>query len=78
MTRRKIIGASLFFTLFGAIAIFPPVIWLFQTDDPLFGVPLEVLYIFGLWIALVIGALRFAAALPFDEPSSVESWDKDQ
>ncbi|WP_404403543.1 hypothetical protein [Pelagibacterium halotolerans] len=78
MTRRKIVGASLFFTLFGAIAIFPPVIWLFQADSPVFGVPLEVLYIFGLWIALVIGALRFATMLPPDEPSALENWDKDQ
>lgn len=78
MTRRKIIGAALFFTLFGAIAVLPPLIWLFRTDIVLVGVPLEVVYVFGLWFMLVVGAYRFASALPHDEPSPTERWDKDQ
>lgn len=78
MTRRKIVGAALFFTLFGAIAIFPPLILLFRTDIVLAGIPLEVIYVFGLWSVLIIGAFCFARALPPDEPGPTESWDKDQ
>lgn len=68
VTRRKIIGASLFFTLFGAMAILPPLILLFRFDGLIFGVPVETVYLFALWIGLVIGAALFGRILPRDEP----------
>lgn len=75
MTRRKIVGAALFFTFFGAIAILPPLVWLFRADILVLGVPLEVVYIFGIWFVLVAGAFRFASALPPDDPSPLENRD---
>ncbi|SDH15365.1 hypothetical protein [Pelagibacterium luteolum] len=68
VTRRKIIGASLFFTLFGAMAILPPLILLFRFDGLVFGVPVETVYLFALWIGLVVGAALFGVILPRDEP----------
>ena len=68
MTRRKIIGASLFFTLFGAMATLPPLILLFRFDGFVAGVPVATLFLFGLWVFLVIGAAWFRYALPRDEP----------
>lgn len=68
MTRRKIIGASLFFTLFGAMAILPPLILLFRFDALIGGLPVETVFIFGLWVLLILGAAWFSFVLPRDEP----------
>lgn len=72
MTRRKIIGASLFFTLFGTMAILPPLILLFRYDGMAFGIPIETVFLFALWIFLIVGAAWFATILPRDEPSPPE------
>ena len=70
MPRRKIIGASLFFTLFGAMAILPPLILLFRFDGLVAGVPVATVFIFGLWIFLIGGAAWFGYVLPRDEPET--------
>lgn len=72
MTRRKIIGASLFFTLFGAMAILPPLILLFRFDGMAFGIPVETVFLFALWAFLIIGAAWFGTTLPRDEPPPSE------
>lgn len=69
MTRRKFIGASLFFTLFGAMAILPPLILLFRFDALIGGIPVETIFLFGLWLVLIVGAAWFSVVLPHDEPS---------
>ena len=68
MTRRKLVAASLFFTLFGVIAVLPPLALLFTADIRPFGVPLPIVYVFLLWAGLVLGAVWFASALPDDAP----------
>ncbi len=72
MTRRKRIGASLFFTLFGAMAILPPLVLLFRFDGVLLGVPVETVFLFGLWFVLIGGAAWFGHTLPRDEPDRAE------
>lgn len=72
MTRRKLISAALFFTIFGAIALLPPLVLLFRFDARVAGVPIETVYIFILWAALVIGARWFSRTLPDDEPGHAE------
>lgn len=69
MTRRKLIGAALFFTLFGVIAMMPPLVLAFRFDALVFGVPVETVYIFALWIFLVGGAIVLGRVLPHDEPA---------
>lgn len=76
MTRRKIIGASLFFTLFGAMAILPPLILLFRFDALIFGLPVETVFIFCLWMLLIIGAAWFGHVLPRDEPAPSPGEDR--
>jgi hypothetical protein len=71
MTRRKRIAASLFFTLFGVIALLPPLVLLFRFDARVAGVPIETVYIFVLWALLVIVGLWFSRVLP-DEPRQAE------
>lgn len=68
MTRRKLVAAALFFTAFGAFAYMPPLILLFRLDVRVFGVPVETVYVFVLWIALVAGACWFSRYLPDDRP----------
>lgn len=68
ITRRKLIAASLFFTLFGAIAYLPPLVLLFRLDVRVMGIPVETVYVFALWIALVAGARWFSRVLPDDRP----------
>jgi membrane protein implicated in regulation of membrane protease activity len=66
MTRRKLIAAALFFTAFGAFAFMPPLVLLFRFDMRILGVPVETVYVFVLWVALVIGARWFSRVMPDD------------
>ena len=68
MIRRKLIAAALFFTVFGAIAYLPPLVRLSRLDVRLMGVPIETVYVFLLWTALVVGACWFSRMLPDDRP----------
>jgi hypothetical protein len=68
MTRRKLISASLFFTLFGVIAFMPPLILLVRFDMRVAGVPIETVYVFVLWALLVAGTRWFSRILPQDDP----------
>jgi hypothetical protein len=76
MSRRKITGAALFFTLFGALASMPPLVKLFQLDVLIFGIPIEAVYVFLLWIFLIIGAVVFSRVLPDDNPSTTARQDR--
>lgn len=68
MTRRKLVAAALFFTAFGALAYLPPLVLLFRLDIRVMGVPIETVYVFTLWMALVAGARWFSRVLPDDRP----------
>ena len=69
MTRRRTIGAALFFTLFGTIAIMPPLLFVATGNADIFGVPVAMVYIFAIWIFLIVGASVLARYLPHDEPT---------
>ena len=52
---------------FGALVLLPPFVNLFVGGLTLWGIPLEVAYLFGVWLALVAGAFalsRRAARAP--------------
>lgn len=66
MIRRKQISAALFYSLFGVIAFMPPFVLVFRTHMRIAGVPLDILYVFTLWIALIFGAWWFSRLLPDD------------
>lgn len=69
MTRRKLIAAALFFTIFGVIALLPPLVLLFRFDTRIAGVPIETVYVFSLWALLIAGARWFSRTLPDDRPT---------
>lgn len=56
--------------LFGVLLLLPPFVNLFTREARLFGIPLEVVYLFGIWTALVLGALAMSRRLtpPADRP----------
>lgn len=66
MDRRKLESAALFLTLFGALLFLPPLTLLFHHEMRLFGVPVELSYLFGVWMALVLLARWLGRRLPQD------------
>lgn len=45
----------------------PPIIGLFATGPDILGIPLVVLYVFGTWFALIVGAAWLARRLAPDQ-----------
>lgn len=42
---------------FGVVVLMPPILNLFVIDESHFGLPLEAIYLFSIWIALILGAV---------------------
>lgn len=66
MERRKLTSAALFVTLFGALLFMPPLTLLFHHEQRLFGAPMELIYLFAVWLGLVIVSRWLAPRLPRD------------
>ncbi|SLN75806.1 hypothetical protein [Oceanibacterium hippocampi] len=47
----------------GLALITPPIIHIFADSRTVFGIPIIILYIFGVWAALVLSAFRLARRL---------------
>ncbi|HEX7075852.1 MAG TPA: hypothetical protein VF226_17585 [Hyphomicrobiaceae bacterium] len=61
---RKAAEAVFFAQICGALLLLPPIINLFNKRLSLFGVPLEVLYLFLVWIVLIASAVVISASVP--------------
>jgi len=48
----------------GSVLLLPPVALIFSKPVELFGIPLPVFYVFGVWLALVIAAVVMSRRLP--------------
>lgn len=68
MTRGKLISAALFFGILGTMLFMPPLVLLFNVRARPLGVPVEVIYLFAVWVVLVAGTAWFAYRLPDDHP----------
>lgn len=64
MTPRKIEHAALFLVIFGALLFSPPLVTLFNVHQRVLGVPYEVVYLFAIWAALIVGAAWLSFRLP--------------
>lgn len=77
MERRKLESAALFLSLLGVLLILPPLAVVFQLERRVFGVPLEVIYLFVCWLGLIAGAYWLGRRLPreadAEPPSEGES-----
>ena len=49
---------------FGMVLLMPFLVNLFVVRERIFGVPLEMAYLFGVWFYLVAGAIVLARVLP--------------
>lgn len=56
--------AAFVLPFFGVLLLLPPFLNLFTRERLLWGVPLEVLYIFGVWLGLVAGAAILSRRMP--------------
>lgn len=54
------------FPFFGIIVLTPPILNLFAVNRLVFGVPLEVVYLFTVWLGLIVGAMILARRSPFE------------
>lgn len=59
--------------LFGAILLLPPFINLFLVGWRPWGIPLEVIYLFSVWIGLVVGAWWLSHGLDPQNPGPRDS-----
>ena len=66
MTRSKLTSAALFFGIMGTMLFLPPLVLLFNVETRVFGVPAEVIYLFAVWLALVLGAAWFSYRMPHE------------
>lgn len=66
MERRKLESAALFVTLFGALLFMPPLTLLFHRELRILGAPVELIYLFAVWIGLVLISRWLARRLPRD------------
>ncbi len=61
---RRARDLALIVPVLGILALLPPLIGLFaRPETGVFGIPLIVVYLFGLWLALILGALFVASRL---------------
>ena len=66
MEGRKLQSAALFFTIFAAMLLLPPLVLLFNYKARLFGLPAEMIYLFLAWMGMVGGTAWFAYRLPHE------------
>lgn len=66
MNAQKLQSAALFFTIFGAMLILPPLVLLFNIKARFLGLPAEMIYLFVVWLGLAAGTAWFAYRLPHD------------
>lgn len=53
--RRKIVGGMFLLTTAGLLLLVPPLVHIFNHDFTVLGVPQIVFYLFGVWLALIVG-----------------------
>ncbi len=67
---------AIIFPVFGSIFLMPIVANLFVIRERVFGIPLETVYLFGVWALLIGGAIGLSFWLPVvGSPSAKENAD---
>ena len=59
--------AAMVLPFIGAILLFPPIVLIFAAPAVVAGVPLVLVYIFGVWAAIIAAAFVLARRLPGGE-----------
>ena len=61
--RPRLKGGMLLLTVLGGLLMLPPLVHVFDQDIIHFGIPQIVFYLFGLWLALILGTAWLARAV---------------
>ncbi|WP_156460204.1 hypothetical protein [Mesorhizobium sp. Root157] len=61
---------------FGIVLLMPPLLNLFEGLRAPFGVPLEVLYLFGVWLLVIAGAVLLSRRKQFRETTPIAMQEK--
>lgn len=56
---------ALLVPFFGAVLLLPPLLNLFEGERMVFGVPAIVLYLFGVWVLVIAGAILLSRRRQF-------------
>ncbi len=64
---KKPVDTALLAVVMGVMLVAPPLILLFNKPASVFGVPLPVLYLFGVWLTLVLIACLLSGRLPAED-----------
>lgn len=64
MSAQKARDAILAVTVTGALLLLPPILPFFDRTVSVLGMPLVVVYVFGVWIALIAAAWALSRRLP--------------
>lgn len=70
----KLKGGMLLLTVLGGLLMLPPLVHVFDQDIIHFGMPQIVFYLFGLWLALILGTAWLARGVA-RPPSGVDPGD---
>lgn len=70
---RKREHAAFALPVFGALLLLPPISMVFQIPQRVFGVPVEVVYLFSVWIVLIAGSVVASRLLPRPERRQPET-----
>ncbi|MBO9587872.1 hypothetical protein [Devosia sp.] len=70
--RRKIVGGMFLLTTAGLLLLVPPLVHLFNHDFTVLGVPQIVFYLFGVWLALIVGTGVLTSRLPRERSTNGE------
>lgn len=70
LRRRKVRDRSIVHVLVGTVLFMPPIVGVSQIDAKIGGVPVPLLYVFGVWALLIVAAMLLARRLSGSEISS--------
>lgn len=63
LIRRKVRDRSVALVLVGTVLLMPPIGGLARIDGSIFGIPIALAYMFGVWAVLIIGAFLLSRPL---------------
>jgi hypothetical protein len=66
-SRQRTRDAALILPILGAFLLISPTASVFNSTTTVLGLPVVVLYVFGVWLGLILGAIALARRLSSDE-----------
>ncbi len=74
--RRKLENAALALSVFGVILLLPPILSIFNIETRLFGAPLVVIYLFGIWLLLIVATFFLSSFISNSDINATSKEDE--